>query len=440
MEKRIFGFDIGIASLGWAVVDFDDTADPENNIYPTGKIVKSGVRCFPVAENPKDGSSLALPRRQKRLQRKLCRRKARRMAGIKNLFVANGLIDRKSLFDEKENIYKARDKADVWDLRVKALTEKLTTVEFIRVLTHLAKHRGFKSYRIASEKADKENGKVLEAVKANRALLENGKTLAQIIVEKGGKKRNRDDREGKSTYENSIPRDEIEREAKLIFEKQRTLGLAAATEKLQRDFEGIAFRFREINGKNIEKMIGKCLFEKDEPRAPKNAPSAEFFVAWTKINNCHVRDNDGKLRFLTQEEKDAAFELLKNKKEVKYADIRKKLFPNRPDIRFADVEYNPKPVFDKKTGEIKELPEPENLKFFALKGWHDLKSAIDVSAYPNERLDKAVTVIATQKNDADISTELKKLGFSDSDVENLAGLSFSKFISLSLTALYSACH
>jgi len=67
MEKRIFGFDIGIASLGWAVVDFDDAADPENNIYPTGKIVKSGVRCFPVAENPKDGSSLAQPRRQKRV-------------------------------------------------------------------------------------------------------------------------------------------------------------------------------------------------------------------------------------------------------------------------------------------------------------------------------------------------------------------------------------
>lgn len=440
MEKRIFGFDIGIASLGWAVVDFDDTADPENNIYPTGKIVKSGVRCFPVAENPKDGSSLALPRRQKRLQRKLCRRKARRMAGIKSLFVANGLIDRNSLFDEKENIYKARDKADVWDLRVKALTEKLTTVDFIRVLTHLAKHRGFKSYRIASEKADKENGKVLDAVKANRALLENGKTLAQIIVEKGGKKRNRQDKERKTTYENSIPRDEIERETKLIFEKQRELGLTAATEKLQRDFEGIAFRFREINGKKIEKMIGKCLFEKDEPRAPKNAPSAEFFVAWTKINNCRVvdkTDNENKKRPLSQAEKDAVFELLKTQKEVKYAALRKLLFPKNQNIVFADIEYNPKPVYDKKTGEIKEPSEPESLKFFALKGWHDLKSAIDVSAYPdNKKLDKAVTIIATQKNDTDISKELKNLGFSASDVEKLAGLSFSKFISLSLKALY----
>lgn len=434
MEKRIFGFDIGIASLGWAVVDFDDAADPENNIYPTGKIVKSGVRCFPVAENPKDGSSLAQPRRQKRLLRRLCRRKARRMAGIKNLFVTNGLIGKDALFDEKNNIYKARDNADVWDLRVRALTERLTTVDFIRVLTHLAKHRGFKSYRIALEKEDAESGKVLEAVKANRALLENGKTLAQIIVEKGGQKRNRKDKKGDATYANSIPRDEIERETRLIFERQRAFGLAAANEKLQRDFERIAFRFRPIAG--VDKMIGKCQFEPDEPRAPKNAPSAEFFVAWTKINNCRVKDEDGRSRFLTQEEKETVFNLLKDQKEIKYSALRKALFAKRPDIKFADVEYNPKPVYDKKTGEIKEQPTPENLKFFSLKGWNELKRVIDVSAYPVETLDKIATVIATQKNDADISGELKQLGLSDSDIEKLQGLQFKEFVRLSLKALY----
>ena len=444
MKKRIFGFDIGIASLGWAVVDFDDTADPENNIYPTGEIVKSGVRCFPVAENPKDGSSLAQPRRQKRLLRRLCRRKARRMAGIKNLFVANGLIGKDALFNEKSNIYKARDNADVWDLRVKALTEKLTTIEFIRVLTHLAKHRGFKSYRIAAEKADAESGKVLEAVKANRALLESGKTLAQIIVEKGGQKRNREKtilKNGKTakqaSYENSIPRDEIERETRLIFEKQRAFGLEAANEKLQRDFEDIAFRFREIKSKNIEKMIGKCEFEKDEPRAPKNAPSAEFFVAWTKINNCRVREPDGKIRFLTQAEKETVFNLLKDQKEVKYSTLKKALFAKRPDVQFTDIEYNPKPVYDKKTGEkIEKTENPENQKFFSLKGWHDLKSVIDVSAYPVETLNKIATVVATKKNDADITKGLKELNLPDAEIEKLTSLSFSKFIRLSLKALY----
>lgn len=437
MKKRIFGFDIGIASLGWAVVDFDDTSDPENDVYPTGEIVKSGVRCFPVAENPKDGSSLAQPRRQKRLLRRLCRRKARRMAGVKNLFVANGLIGKDALFNEKNNIYKARDNADVWDLRVKALTEKLTTIEFIRVLTHLAKHRGFKSYRVAAENADAESGKVLAAVKSNRSLLENGKTLAQIIVENGGQKRNRKDEKGNPTYANSIPRDEIERETRLIFEKQHTFGLEAANEKLRRDFEKIAFRFREIKSKNIEKMIGKCEFEKDEPRAPKNAPSAEFFVAWTKINNCRVNEAGGKIRFLTQEEKETVFNLLKNQKEVKYSTLKKALFAKHPDVQFADVEYNPKPVYDKKTGEeIKRNENPENQKFFSLKGWNDLKSAINVAAYPVETLDKISTVIATKKNDADIAKGLKELNLSDTEIEKLTFLSFSKFIRLSLKALY----
>ena len=312
MKKRIFGFAIGIASLGWAVIDFDDEADPENGIYPDGKIIKSGVRCFPIAENPKDGSSLAQPRRQKRLLRRLCRRKARRMAGIKALFVAKGLIDKEALSSEnKDNIYLVKDKADVWDLRVKALTEKLTTIEFIRVLTHLAKHRGFKSYRIAAEKEDAESGQVLKAIKENREKLCAGKTLAQVIVEKGGLKRNRKDKDGKPTYVNSIPRDEIMRETRLIFERQRSFGLSAASVELQSDFEKIAFRFRPVAG--IEKMLGKCLFEKNEFRAPKNAPSAEFFVAWTKINNCSVYENNEK-RPLTQDERQAVFDLLKEQK------------------------------------------------------------------------------------------------------------------------------
>ena len=39
------GIDIGISSVGWCVVDLD-----------RNKIAGLGVRTFPVAENPKDGS------------------------------------------------------------------------------------------------------------------------------------------------------------------------------------------------------------------------------------------------------------------------------------------------------------------------------------------------------------------------------------------------
>ena len=51
--QRILGLDIGIASVGWAVVNYCQDDSSQNNI------IKSGVRLFTQAEHPKDGSSLA---------------------------------------------------------------------------------------------------------------------------------------------------------------------------------------------------------------------------------------------------------------------------------------------------------------------------------------------------------------------------------------------
>ncbi|WP_334082646.1 hypothetical protein, partial [Helicobacter typhlonius] len=69
---RIFGFDIGITSIGWAYVESNELKD-------------CGVRIFTKAENPKNGKSLALPRREARgARRRLARRKAR-LNAIKRL-------------------------------------------------------------------------------------------------------------------------------------------------------------------------------------------------------------------------------------------------------------------------------------------------------------------------------------------------------------------
>jgi CRISPR-associated endonuclease Csn1 len=55
MSKVILGLDLGITSIGWALVNVDDE-DIANN-----HIIDSGVRIFTIAEHPKDGKSLALP-------------------------------------------------------------------------------------------------------------------------------------------------------------------------------------------------------------------------------------------------------------------------------------------------------------------------------------------------------------------------------------------
>lgn len=441
MTKTIFGFDIGIASIGWAAVRFGkEIYNHETGEVTCGEILKSGVRTFPQAENAKDGKSLAAPRREKRLGRRLCRRKARRMQSVKNLFIAKKLI----LKSDLENLYKKAGNIDVWQLRVDALKRELNKEEFLRVLTHLAKHRGFKSYRKAEEASDAEGGKVLQAIKANKELLEENKTLAQVIFERNGlngRKRNRqqeieknDKKEKVPCYVNSIPREEIEKETKIIFAKQKELGNTHATDDLYADFSRIAFRFRPIG--SVEKMVGKCRFEKEEPRAPKNAPTAEFFVALSKINNLSIYEN-GEKRRLSSDEREKLFQLLKDTKEVKYSTIHKKIFKEN-EIIFADLNYG-KTKKDKE-GNIKQV-NPEDEKFYSLKGWHTLKSALADSGWNElkenvELLDEIVKIITTQKNDEQITTQLSMLPLNQNQISALQSLTFKEFINLSLKALY----
>ena len=60
MDYRI-GLDIGIASVGWAVLQNNSNDEPI-------RIVDLGVRIFDTAEIPKTGESLAGPREQRERQ------------------------------------------------------------------------------------------------------------------------------------------------------------------------------------------------------------------------------------------------------------------------------------------------------------------------------------------------------------------------------------
>lgn len=72
LGELVFGFDIGIASVGWAVLN-------------TSRIVDLGVRCFDKAETAKEGESLNLARRNARLLRRRLRRRAWRLTKLARL-------------------------------------------------------------------------------------------------------------------------------------------------------------------------------------------------------------------------------------------------------------------------------------------------------------------------------------------------------------------
>lgn len=154
------GLDIGIASVGWAVLENNSQDEPI-------RILDLGVRIFEAAEVPKTGAALAAERRDARTARRRIRRRRHRLERIKWLFEREGLIQIDSFMER----YHSPNLPDVYELRYEGLERKLSKEEFAQVLLHIAKHRGFRSTRKAELK-EGDNGKVLKATEENRKRME----------------------------------------------------------------------------------------------------------------------------------------------------------------------------------------------------------------------------------------------------------------------------
>ena len=84
MNYRI-GLDIGITSVGWAVIEDDLDGNPI-------RIVDLGSRIFDAAEVPKTGAPLAEARRNARGDRRRNRRKVHRIKRTKELLLKSSII------------------------------------------------------------------------------------------------------------------------------------------------------------------------------------------------------------------------------------------------------------------------------------------------------------------------------------------------------------
>ena len=165
------GLDIGIASIGWAVLRNDEQEEP-------CRIENLGVRIFDKAEQPKTGASLAAPRRQKRSQRRTIRRRRFRKERIRNLIASVGLMSREDI--EKLFADTGYEK-DVYTLRAEGLDRLLEKEEWVRVLIHLNQRRGYRSNSKAEEAQDKETGAVLSALAENEIRLEKYRTIGEMF-------------------------------------------------------------------------------------------------------------------------------------------------------------------------------------------------------------------------------------------------------------------
>jgi CRISPR-associated endonuclease Csn1 len=435
MVERILGIDLGIASLGWAIVEYDKDNDANN------RIVDCGVRLFTAAETPKEKESPNKARRDARGIRRVLNRRRVRMNEIKNLFVTNGLIKPEDLDIDGGMYHGKANRTDTWKLRYEALRRKLTGNELARALVHIAKHRGYKF--VGDEDADEESGKVKKAGAELRAKFESAgyKTVGEWLwATKGakGKKRNKS-----GDYEFSIHRDFLVSEIKTIFEAQKQFGSNFASDELLGAYSDIAFFVKEPP--SVENMVGNCTYFPEEKRAPKCSITAEKFVALGKFFNTVIIDNTGNEQKIV--ERKSIEELLgfaTSQDRLEFRHVRKFLGLAENEI-FKGLTYKGKPKKPKKGEEQKadewefDKADAEKKQWISLKGHAKFREVLgemfDDFIFNTSIADEVAKILTYHKSENQKLIALNKLISDGVMAEKLSKISFSDFLMLSLKAI-----
>ncbi|QIW15193.1 type II CRISPR RNA-guided endonuclease Cas9 [Pasteurellaceae bacterium RH1A] len=420
----ILGLDLGIASVGWSVVEIDKEENPT-------RLIDLGVRTFERAEVPKTGESLALSRRLARSTRRLIARRANRLLKAKcllkqeNLLLPEDFIDRRTLKPLPNN---------VWQLRVAGLERKLERLEWAAVLLHLLKRRGYLSQRKnESQGADKEKGALLSGIATNSELLAQAdyRTPAELALKKfyeeEGHIRNQ-----RGAYTHTFSRLSLLDELQQLFAQQRQLGNPFTSQHLEEQLsELLLWQKPALSGEAILKMLGKCTLEPEHYKAAKNTYSAERFVWLTKLNNLRLQEN-GSERALTDAERHLLLEQPYQKAKLTYAQVRSIL--DLPDTTiFKGLRY-----------QLNAESDAEKATLMELKAWHTIRKVLEKAGLETEwqglktkpeLLDQIGTAFSLYKTDEDISAHLDgKLPPAVLEAL-LGGLNFDKFIQLSLQSL-----
>lgn len=421
-----FGFDIGIASVGWAVRN-------------SQRIVALGVRAFDAAENPKTGAPLNEYRRLMRTARNRLKRRALRLKKLRRVLRDAGLLPNADVSSLAAPPSETHNGSSPWEMRARALDEKLESGDWARAIYHLVKHRGFFAARKSETlDGDKEGGKLSQGVKRTTELMKDRwRTSGEMAARDEAFAEQKRNKAG--SYANTFSRKLLGEELRSLFARQRELDNPCASEALEAQvWELFSFQKPPLTGVAMLDMIGRCTFEKSEYRAPKRGWSAERFIWLSKLNNVRVVEK-GTRRALTEEERRAAIDLPYKLSKVTYKQLRNTIgLEDARDAGFAGLSYGSK---RNKKGEI---VDPEGATLIELKGWHALRKALDDAGLSrswqrisgeHQTLNAIALALSIYKSDDELRPELSRMGLNSDEVEALLAVDFKEFIQLSTKAI-----
>ncbi len=301
--QTIFGFDIGVTSIGFAALRYD----PDNE---TGEILRLGVRIFPETREPK-GAPLNQDRRLKRMARRQLRRRRDRRRLLNETLTAAGLLP---AFTSCQWAKVMKEEPIL--LRARGLTERLEPHQLGRALYHLAKRRHFKERELeetTSEETKDEKDAKTNREKSMQALDRSGKTIAGFLSDQPRGERRR----GMHFVRNAVHQ-EFKALMKAQSEHHKTL-----TDALQANIEEVIFAQRPVFWRRS--TLGECAYMPGEPLCAKGSWLSQQRRMLEKLNNLAIAG--GNERPLDAEERAALLKKLQSSASVSWAEVRRALQP-----------------------------------------------------------------------------------------------------------------
>lgn len=397
---KILGLDLGTNSIGWALID-----DAQN------KILGIGSRIFPMGvENLGDGegeiSKNASRTGARGIRRQFFRRKLRKKILLKALaenqmcpMVTNDFEDWKKTKEFPSEKLANWFALNPYELRQKALNEKLSLEEIGRIFYHLIQRRGFLSN---SRKGGSDDGAIFKGnpkegkigITETQERIQD-KTLGCYLFEIYPKE-NQPFQDGLERIRNRYTtRKMYVDEFELIWNKQSQFH-SQLTNELKTLFggrkldgykeDGILFHQRPLRSQ--KHLVGNCSFEPNKTKCPISAIPFEQFRVWQWVNT--VEYNGKKI---SQDEKEKIVEFLYANEKPEFKKIRKAIGKESTEFKFNYKDddkivgthtisnLSNKKYFGKKWFEFTEKEQEDiwhvlyffdsksNLKEYAIKNW-----------------------------------------------------------------------
>ena len=329
MRYRL-ALDLGTTSLGWAMVRLDAENKP-------CAVIKAGVRIFSDGRNPKDGSSLAVKRREARSMRRRRDRLLRRKTCVLMTLVDHGFFPK----DEAER--KALVTLNPYALRAKGLDEALTPHEFARAVFHINQRRGFKSNR-KTDKKDNDSSALKNAIKGLQAQIDpqgkdgKARTVGELLnrrftdtnlppEQRTVRARYREERiikeDGKSkldkSYDLYIDRAMIEAEFDALWAKQSSFNPVLFTDQAREQLKSALLNQRPL--KPVKP--GRCTLIPKAERAPLALPSTQRFRIYQEVNNLRILGDGLQEATLSPAQRDKVVDALERNNHRTFTQIKK---------------------------------------------------------------------------------------------------------------------